>query len=126
MKGIVGFGGIVLALAIGYFVYTNSLDDSGGTQLAPQEQIDVVGIRANLLNIGQAERMYLNAHGTYGTLEQLRQEGPSTIQTENRGYVFSVSVNGAQSFRATASPTDPNKVGWPTLEIDDTMTVTER
>lgn len=123
MKGIVGFGGIVLAVAIAYFVYTKSLTTSGGTQMAPQEQIDVVGIRANLLNIGQAERMYLNAHGTYGTLEQLRQEGPSTIQTENRGYTFSIAVNGAQSFKATATP---NKAGWPTLEIDDTMTVTER
>jgi hypothetical protein len=126
MKGIVGFAGIVLALGIGYFVYSKSLTTSGGTELAPQEQIDVVGIRANLLNIGQAERMYLAAHGTYGTLEQLRQEGPSSIQTENRGYVFSVSVNGAQSFRATAVPTDPNKAGWPTLEIDDTMAVTQR
>lgn len=126
MKGIVAFGGIVLAFGIGYFVYTKSLTTSGGTPMAPQEQIDVVGIRANLLNIGQAERMYLNAHGTYGTLEQLRQEGPSTIQAENRGYTFSISVNGAQSFKATAMPTDPNKAGWPTLEIDDTMTVTER
>ncbi|MSO57048.1 MAG: hypothetical protein EXQ55_09050 [Acidobacteria bacterium] len=126
MKGIVGFGGIVLALGIGYFVYTRSLTTRGGTELAPQEQIDVVGIRANLLTIGQAERMYLAAHGSYGTLEQLRQEGPSSIQTDNRGYVFSVSVNGAQSFRATAIPADPNKAGWPTLEIDDTTTVTER
>ncbi len=116
----------MLALGIGYLVYTRSLATSGGTQMAPQEQIDVVGIRANLLNIGQAERMYLAAHGTYGTLEQLRQDGPSSIQTENRGYVFSVSVNGAQSFTATATPTDPSKAGWPTLEIDDTMTVTER
>ena len=125
MRGILGIAGLVIALGVGYFLYTRSLTTSGGTQAPPQQQIDVVGIRTSLLNIGQAQRMYLAAHGAYGTLDQLREESPS-IGGDNRGYVFSVSVNGAQSFRATATPADANKPGWPTLEIDETMTVTQR
>lgn len=119
-------GGLVIALAVGYFVYTRTLTTSGGTQAPPQQQIDVVDIRANLLTIGQAERIYLAAHSTYGTLEQLNQDGPPAIPSENRGYVFSAVVDGARSFKVTATPTDPNKAGWPTLVIDETMTVTQK
>lgn len=125
MRGIVAIGGLVFALALGYYVYTRNLTTAGGTQVPPQQHIDVLDIRTNLLNIGQAERMYVAAHGTYGTLDQLREEAPA-LPTENRGYVFSVEVDGARSFRATALPTDPNRTGWPTLVIDETMTVTQR
>jgi len=119
-------GGLVIALAVGYVVYTKNLTTSGGTQVPPQQQIDVVDIRANLMTIGQAQRIYLAAHGTYGTLDQLNQDGPPSIPTENRGYVFNDVVDGARSFKVTATPTDPNKPGWPTLVIDETMTVTQR
>jgi len=98
----------------------------GGTQTPPQQTIDVIDIKTNLMNIGQAERSYLAAHGTYGTLEQLNQDGPPTIPSENRGYLFSITADGARSFVATATPTDPNKPGWPTLTIDEKMTITER
>ncbi len=93
--------------------------------MPPQQQIDVLDIRANLMTIGQAQRMYLAAHGTYGTLEQLSQDGPPAIPTQNRGYVFNAAVDGARSFKVTATPTDPNKPGWPTLVIDETMTLRE-
>ena len=125
MRSIFTIGGLVIALGVGYVLYSRSLTNAGGTQTPPQQQIDVVDIRTNLLNIGQAQRMYVVANGAYGTLEQLQKDAPSVV-TENRGYAFSVTVNGAQSFKATATPTDPNKAGWPTLEIDETMTVTQR
>ena len=126
MRSAFTIGGLLIALGVGYVVYTRSLSTSGGTQTPPMQQIDVVGIRTSLLNIGQAQRMYLANHGTYGTLEQLRQDGSPSLPADNRGYTFNVVANGAQSFRATATPADPNKAGWPTLEIDETMTVTQR
>ena len=119
-------GGLVLALAVGYVLYTRSLTTSGGTQVPPLQQIDVIDIKTHLLNIAQAERMYVAAHGAYGSLEELRQDGSPSLLTENRGYVFSVVINGAQSFKATATPSDPDKAGWPTLAIDETMTVIQR
>jgi hypothetical protein len=123
-----GIAGLVIALGAGYFVYHSYLTHSGpgGAMDHPQEQIDVIAIKSNLLSLGQAERQYLNAHGSYGTIEQLQQDGPPTIGTENRGYVFTATVDGATSFTVTATPTDPNKPGWPTLVITDAMQVTQR
>src|SRR5437763_13869391 len=128
MRGIAGIAVLLIVLGAGYFVYHSYLTRSGpvGAMEHPQEQIDVIDIKSNLLTIGQAERTYLNAHGAYGTIEQLQQDGPPSIGTDNRGYVFSAAPNGAASFTVTATPTDPGKAGWPTLVITETMQVTQR
>jgi hypothetical protein len=126
MKGMFTIVGLLIALGVGYFLYTKSLTSAGVADAPPQQTLDTIDIKTNLMNIGQAERIYLVSHGTYGTLEQLQQDGSSALPTENRGYVFSVTPNGAQSFTAIATPTDPNKPGWPTLTIDQTMVVTNR
>jgi hypothetical protein len=116
--------GMLIALLVGYLVYTkSSATVSNGAP--PQQTIDVIDIKTNLMNLAQAERTYLTAHGAYGTLEQLNQDAPPTYPAENRGYLFSITPNGAQSFKATATPNDPGKNGWPTLVIDETMTVSE-
>ena len=92
----------------------------------PQQQIDVVGIRSELLVIGQAEGRYLVAHSAYGTLEQLHEDDLLTSPPDRRGYIFNVAVDGNQGFTVTATPSDPNKKDWPTLAMDQTMQVTER
>jgi hypothetical protein len=128
MRGIAGIAGLLIVLGAGYFVYHSYLTQTGpgGATDHPQEQIDVIDIKSNLLTIGQAERLYLVAHGSYGTIEQLQQEGPPSIGTETRGYVFNAAPDGARSFTITATPTDPNKAGWPTLVITEAMQVTQR
>lgn len=127
MKATAGFLGIVLALGAALYIYNAQLTRGGSASTAsPQEQIDVTGIRMALLEIAQAERIYVAAHGTYGTLEQLRAEGSPALGTDRRGYAFQLELNGSQSFKATATPTDPNKPGWPTLTIDASMQIAER
>ena len=127
MKATAGFLGIVLALGAALYVYNAQLTRAGGAGAAsPQEQIDVTGIRMALLEIGQAQRNYVAAHGTYGTFEQLRAEGSPALGTARRGYVFQLELNGSQGFKATATPADRNKTGWPTLTIDPGMQVSER
>jgi hypothetical protein len=122
----IGLISVLLALGTGYFVYSAQLTQSGALTAPPQQQIDVTGIRASLLEIGQAERMYVNAHGAYGSLEQLRADGAPELGTDRRGYTFELETNGAQSFKATARPVDPARSEWPTLTIDETMQVTSR
>src|SRR5262245_55856943 len=92
----------------------------GGSQPAPppQQQVDVVGIKSELLAIGQAERQYLVAHGGYGTLDDLEQEHLLTGGANRRGYVFDVKTDGGENFTVTATPSDPDKQNWPTLAID--------
>ena len=92
----------------------------------PQQQIDVVGIRSELLSIGQAERQYFATHSSYGALDDLQQDKLLTGGADRRGYTFTVQVDGAQGFTVTAAPSDPDKEKWPTLSIDQTMQVSQR
>jgi hypothetical protein len=127
MKATAGILGIVLALGAAFYAYNAQLTRAGGTNTAsPQEQIDVTGIRMALLEIAQAERTYVAAHGTFGTLDQLRAEGAPALGTDRRGYTFQLDLNGSQNFKATAVPTDSSKRGWPTLTIDASMQIGER
>ena len=127
MKATAGFLGIVLALGVALYVYNAQLTRGGSAgTVSPREQIDVTGIRMALLEIGQAERNYAAAHGTYGTFEQLRAEGAPALGTDRRGYTFGLELNGSQGFKATATPTDSNKQDWPTLSIDASMQIAER
>lgn len=124
MKATAGFLGIVLALGAAFYLYSAQLTRAGGGA-SPREQIDVTGIRMALLEIAQAERTYVAAHGAYGTLEQLRAEGAPALGTDRRGYTFQLDLDGSQAFKATATPTDRNKQGWPTLTIDASMQIGE-
>ena len=107
-------------------MYNKQLSGATAGMAAPQEQIDVTAIRASLLEIGQAQRIYVNAHGAYGTLDQLRADGPPHLGGDRRGYVFRVEPRGATGFQATAAPAEGTKPGWPTLSIDETMQVVTR
>ena len=114
-------------MGAGLYVYNaQSASAGGGAAASPQEQIDVTGIRMALLEIARAQRTYVTAHGAYGTLEQLRAEGAPALGVDRRGYTFQLDVDGSQSFKATATPADPQKQGWPTLTIDASMQVAER
>jgi hypothetical protein len=127
MKAAAGFLGIALALGVALYLYNAQLANSAAPGAAsPQEQIDVTSIRMALLEIAQAERTYSAAHGTYGTLEQLRAEGAPALGTDRRGYSFHLDLSGSQGFTATATPSDPNMKGGPTLSIDASMQIAER
>ena len=121
-----GILGIVLALGTALYVYNTQLSHITAGAASPQEQIDVTGIRMALLEIAQAERIYVAAHGSYGTFEQLRADGAPAVGTDRRGYVFQLELNGSQSFKATATPTDSGRQGWPMLSIDAGMQIAER
>lgn len=126
MKATAGFLGIVIALGAALYVYNARLTSAGGANTgSPQEQIDVTGIRMALLEIAQAQRTYVAAHGAYGTLEQLRAAGAPALGTDRRGYTFQLELDGSQSFKATAVPADSNRQGWPTLTIDASMQIGE-
>ena len=116
--------GVVLALA-GLYLYERSATSLPGGE-SPTEQIDTVAIRQRLLTIGETERRYQAANGSYATLEQLSQENLLPGGTEQRGYRFTAVVNGNIGFTITATPVDRNKAGWPTLVVTESMQVTEQ
>lgn len=119
-----GFFGVLVVLGVGFFVYQRSLAHlpEGGS---PQAQIDTVAIRQRLLAIAQTERQYQASHGKYATLDELSGESLLPGGTEQRGYTYTATMTST-GFRITATPTDPDKAEWPTLEVTELMQVTER
>jgi len=119
-----GFLGVIVVLCTGLYIYQRSASDvaDGGS---PQEKIDTVAIRQRLLAIAQTERQYQATSGKYATLEQLASESLLPGGTEQRGYTFTAAITST-GFTITATPTDDDKADWPTLDITETMQVTER
>ena len=119
-----GLIAVVIVLCAGFFVYQRRAVDvtQGGS---PTEQIDVTGIRQRLLTIAQTERQYQATNGKYATLEELAAENLLPGGPEQRGYRYTAEIRST-GFTITATPTDPAKKDWPTLEITEAMTVTER
>ena len=119
-----GLIAVIIVLGVGFFIYERRATDvmQGGS---PQEQVDVTAIRQRLLTIAQTERQYQASNGKYATLEELASENLLPGGTEQRGYTYTAEIRGA-GFTITATPTDAAKTGWPTLEITEAMTVTQR
>ncbi len=127
MKKVGGIVGLVIALGIGYFIFKAQFSQGPAGGAPPQETIDVVGVKNDLVAIAQAERIYLANHGAYASLDQLQQDGNLAFSgTNRRGYNYSAEVVGGQHFKITANPADPAKKGWPTLAIDETMQVSQQ
>ena len=122
---VLGLIGLLVVLGCGFYVYQRSVTDTLG-DTSPQEQIDTVAIRQRLIAIGQTEKQYMATNGKYATLEQLSNENLLPGGTEQRGYTFTADVNGSSGFTITATPTDDDKEDWPTLQITESMTITER
>jgi hypothetical protein len=121
MKRALGLISLVLALGVIYFLYLKQIEPRKGEE-APARQIDLTGIKRDLLAIAQAEKLFMATNNSYGSLEQLRQSGELTVfDPDRRGYRFEVEFEGAARFKVTASPAAPEKKGWPTLSIDETM-----
>ena len=118
-----GILGVVIVLCAGFFIYQRSLADI--PEGSPQQQVDVTAIRQRLLAIGQTERHYQATNGKYATLDQLAAEDLLPGGTEQRGYTYTASITST-GFTITATPTAEEKADWPTLEITETMTVTEK
>jgi hypothetical protein len=119
-----GIIGLILVLAIGMYVYKSELTQGPTGGAPPIQSIDVAGVKNELIGLAQAERLYLASHGSYAGLDQLQQEGSTTVADgARRGYGFTASIDDGAHFKIIATPVDPAKKGWPTLAIDDTMQI---
>jgi hypothetical protein len=120
---ILGLIGVIVVLCAGFLIYQRSIADL--PEGSPEQQIDTTAIRQRLLAMGQTERQYQAGSGKYATLEQLAADNLLPGGTEQRGYTFTDAITST-GFTITATPTDDDKADWPTLEITETMQVTER
>ncbi len=127
MKAAGGILGLVIVLAVVWFVVKSQFTSGPTGGAPPKEVIDVVGVKNDLIAIGQAERLYLASHGSYAGVDQLQQDGSLSFSgTNRRGYNYTADVDDGQHFKITATPADPAKQGWPTLTIDENMQVAQQ
>jgi len=114
--------GLLIVAAIVWFVIKPQFTHGPAGGAPPKQVIDVVGVKTDLAVIGKAERLSLALHGSYASLEQLEQDGAIAFSgTDRRGYKYTAEVDDGQHFKITAAPSAPDKQGWPTLWIDETM-----
>jgi Tfp pilus assembly protein PilE len=120
---------LVVALLVAgvYFFYLKKMPTSDqGT--APTQAISLTGVRADLLQIAQAERGYLATNGHCATLDELLSSNSlSMARSERDGYSYSVEC-AAGDFTVTAhhAPAPANSpIRYPTLAVDQTMQVHE-
>jgi hypothetical protein len=129
MKGLMG---LLITAAIGLGIYMYTLKQSApGAGMVVTQNISVVGVKNDLIAIGQAERMYYTQNGSYVDLPTLASTGTMNItRTSRDGYAYSAVPSG-NTFTVTATYTPPpveNPAGvtpphFPTFTIDQTMEV---
>jgi Tfp pilus assembly protein PilE len=119
-----GLIAVIIVLGVGYLVYQRRAADVTQSG-SPLEQVDTTAVRQRLLTIAQTERQYQASNGKYATLEELANENLLPGGTEQRGYTYTAEIRSS-GFTITARPTDRTKKDWPTLEVTESMTVTER
>jgi hypothetical protein len=95
---------------------------------APTQAISLTGVRADLLQIGQAERAYIVSNSQCASLDQLISSNSLAMaRTERDGYSYAVDCSGTD-FSATArhAPAPAGSpIRYPNLAIDQTMEVHE-
>ncbi len=124
MRATLGMVGLLIVLGIGCFIYSTQIQGvTNGKPLA--KQTNLVAVKRDLLSLGQSQRLYLAANGSYATLEQLRNSNVISTFPEGNpwGYEYITEVDGAKHFRITARPTDSYRADLPTLSIDETMQI---
>jgi hypothetical protein len=121
MKSLVGLLVVALIVGVAYKYYFSKLESEGtGT---PQQTIDVVGVKNDLLGIAQAERAHQAQNGSYISLDQLIYSGELTMRRTSRdGYTYSVET-GNQTFRAIAHCPTATYPGCSDFAVDQSMEV---
>ena len=123
MRSVAGILGLVLVAAIVYCLYSAQFSRIEG-EMPPAQQIDLVGVRSDLISLAQSERIFLATNGVYGTLEQLQRSGSlGPSRAGRRGYVYEAETDGGRHFRIVARSTDPSGAARPVLSIDETMQI---
>ncbi|HKS82932.1 MAG TPA: hypothetical protein VJR23_15620 [Candidatus Acidoferrales bacterium] len=126
MRGIGNILGLLVvalvALLVYKFYFSSSTAPGAGTA-TPMQTIDVVGVKNDLLSIGQAERVYMAQHGSYASLDELTSSGALTMAKTGRdGYTYEVQTTSSD-FKAIAHCPASTPPGCKDFTVDSSMEV---
>jgi hypothetical protein len=121
MGRIFGFVGLMMAMAIGLYVYSQQVKTVAavGGSASPADAANIAGVKNDLISIANAERGYFASEGHYGSLDELTAGKYITIG-DRPPYVYDVSTTSS-SFQVTATRTSPGSPAQ--LSIDESMEI---
>jgi hypothetical protein len=125
MRALGSIASLVIVLLIGLFVYRTYLTQSSSSAAVanPTQTIDMVGVKNDLIAIGQAERIYEVEHSSYGSLDELVSSGAMTMKKTGRdGYTYDVTTSAA-GFTVTAHCPAATSPGCSNFSLDQDMQV---
>jgi hypothetical protein len=125
MTRILGLLGLVIALAIGWLLYTRQAQtaSSAAGGATPRAAIDVAGVRQDLLAFASAEKQQFALEGKYLSLDELRAKATSLPPDRRGPWTYAAEVSGS-SFRITATYSGPEPAGAPKkLSIGENMQI---
>lgn len=124
MGRLFGFLGIVIALAVGMYVYSRQMQSSSAAAGAnnPKAAINITGVKSDLISIATTERRYFATEGKYVSLDELISANYITIARQRPPYTYEVQTTST-GFRAIATRSgDDNNSGTPAqLSVDENM-----
>jgi hypothetical protein len=129
MGRIFGFVGLMVALAVGMYIYSKQMQSTSaaaGTN-NPKAAVNITGVRTDLITIAQAEQRYLASEGKYASLDELISSHTITISRQRPPYSYEVET-GSTGFHvvATRSGDSDNSSGLPAqLSVDENMQFNE-
>ncbi len=119
-----GFIGVLIAVGVGAYLYTQQAKSASVGGSSPRATIDTVGVKNDLNNIANAERRRMASDGKYVSLDELRSNGDINMPTDHRGpYTYTVDTS-ADGFKVTATYSGPDETVPKTMSIDQTMQIT--
>jgi hypothetical protein len=123
MRSVVSLLAVAVIVLLSYKLYfSKMMTDAGGTT-TPVETIDVVGVKGDLLAIGQAERLYQAEHGGYASMDELVSSGALSMRKAGRdGYTYDVETS-ANGFQVVAHCPSAKFPGCTNYAVDQTMEI---
>ena len=119
----IGFISLIVAAAIGGYIYSKQVSDvtpGGGT---PATTINLTAVRLDLTAIANAERTYFATNGKYASLDELRANGDTQITRDSRpNFTYSAETTD-RGFRIVATYAGPDPNVPKRISIDDTQTI---
>lgn len=123
MHKIFGLLGLVIALAIGMYIYSKQAQSTSAAAGAnnPKAAVNITGVRTDLMNIAQAERGYFASEGKYVSLDELISSRSITVARQRPPYTYEVETSGS-GFRVIATRSADDASGTPAqLSVDQDM-----
>ena len=123
MRGILGLLSIVLAMAIGMYIYSKQAQSSSALAGAnnPKAAINITGVKSDLISIASAERRYFATEGKYASLDELISTNYITVTRQRPPYTYDIQTSGG-GFHVVATRSGDDTSGTPAqLSVDENM-----